>query len=54
MRIVFEEICFVNRVTIEQVLKYQRFLFKRICDIESTIDKHFDLIKDTLIEEIKQ
>jgi len=53
MRTVFEEICFMNRVTIDQVLKYQRFLHRRMGDIQSVIDHHFELIIDVMIQDHK-
>mmetsp|Transcript_7650 Transcript_7650/g.12858 ORF Transcript_7650/g.12858 Transcript_7650/m.12858 type:complete len:171 (-) Transcript_7650:147-659(-) len=53
MRIVFEEICFMNRLTVDQVLRYQRFLNKRIRDISHTVDSHFEFIKPSLIKEHK-
>jgi hypothetical protein len=53
MRIVFEEICFMNRLTIDQVLKYEKYLIKRIHDIETQIDSHFELIKDAVVDSIR-
>ena len=48
-KIVFQEICFLSRITVSQVQKYQVFLLKRIRDIEAVIKSHFDLIKTKLI-----
>ena len=50
MRVIFEELCYLMRVTSDQVLVYQDALEKRIRDIEAIIDSHFNLIKPTLIQ----
>ena len=52
-KIMFQEICFMSRINNENVRKYQKFLHKRIRDIETIIDKHFKLIKPSLIQELK-
>jgi hypothetical protein len=54
MRTVFQEICFMSRITSDQVEKYQKFLIQRIRDIEDAIDHHFNLIKATLISDHKE
>ena len=46
---IFQEICFLSRLTSEMVQKYQKFLTKRIKDIEKVIESHFALIQDELI-----
>ena len=47
---VFEEISYVNRVSRDQVIKYQNILTRRILEIEQVIDKQFN----TILEEIRQ
>ena len=54
MRTVFLEICFMSRITAEQVQRYQKFLMKRVKDIEAVVHAHFELIKDTLIQQKKE
>jgi len=54
MRTVFLEICFMSRITAEQVQRYQKFLMKRVKDIEAVVHVHFELIKDTLIQQKKE
>lgn len=44
----------MSRITAEQVQRYQRFLMQRKKDIELVINEHFDQIKDTLIEQMKE
>lgn len=54
MRTIFKEVCYINRITQDEVVKYQFILMKRICDIEDTIDHHFDLIRDIITEAFKK
>jgi len=48
------EICFLNRVTSDQAYKFQKWLLKRIHDIEHAIDRHFKLIKADILKRIKE
>jgi hypothetical protein len=43
--------CFVAKVTEEDVRNYLEFLEKRVDDIEKVIEHHFGLIKETIREE---
>jgi len=53
MRVVFQELCYLMRVTEQQVLDYQGMLEQRIGDIEEVIDRHFLLIRSTLIQKFR-
>ena len=53
LRVHFLEICFINRITTDQILQYQRLLQRRIRDIEGIIDKHFELIKEDVVQDVR-
>lgn len=54
LRVIFEEICFVARVKDDEVISYLDFLDERVIKIENVIDHHFELIKQSLIDDKKQ
>lgn len=53
MRVIFEETCYLNKISTQQVTDYQFILFQRVLDIEDVIDNHFNLIKPVLIDKLK-
>lgn len=48
IRVQFEELCYISKVTNFEVCKYFEMLRQRVRDIEQTIDHHFELIKPAL------
>lgn len=48
IRIRFEEICYMCKVTNFEVAQYFEMLRQRVRDIEQTIDHHFELIKKVI------
>ena len=43
----------MSHLTIEDVIKFVSILKKRIKDIEEVIDKHFSMIHDAIIQDVK-
>jgi tRNA(Ile)-lysidine synthase TilS/MesJ len=50
LRVIFEEICYVHRITGDEVKQYLAYLEDRIHDIEEVIDSHIELTKDEIIQ----
>lgn len=50
----FVQVCQMFRVTPIQVRRYYRFLENRVKEIESVINSHFNLIKETLLKQMKE
>ena len=48
IRVHFEELCYMSKLTNQEVKKYFTFLRTRIKDIELTIDTHFEMIKKAI------
>ena len=48
IRIHFEELCYMSKLTNQEVKKYFTFLKTRIQDIEETIDTHFNMIQKAI------
>lgn len=46
----FMNICYVYRLNSTKVVKYFKFLQKRVKDIEKVVKKHFKLLKKPLVE----
>ena len=44
---------FLQRLHLDGVLRYQKFLTDRIKNIEAVIDQHFDLIKEPLVQQLR-
>ena len=53
-RTLFMETLYTFRISVEDCIAYQDFLITRIKDIETVIDKYFNLIKPTLIKKMKE
>jgi RecB family endonuclease NucS len=49
LRITFEEICYTNKITDDDVKSYLSLLEDRIEDIEDVINMHIDLVKESII-----
>ena len=49
LRITFEEICYVNKVTEDEVKSYLGSLECRIEEIESVIDSHLLVARESII-----
>lgn len=49
LRICFEEICYTNKITEQDVKWYLGLLQDRINDIEETIDNHIELVRSELV-----
>jgi hypothetical protein len=49
LRVCFEEICYTNKITDDEVKLYLHLLEDRIEDIENIIDMHIDLVKNSII-----
>ena len=45
---IFEELCYTQKLTFKEVHLFLDMLQTRIKDIEEVIDKHFELIKDVI------
>lgn len=54
LRVNFLELCYINHITQDQVLRFQKILMKRIKDIEHVIDKHFKMIQVNIINDVKE
>ena len=50
LRVIFEELCYTIKVTHDEVINYLTQLDTRIKSIEETIDSHFNLIKDLIVQ----
>ena len=45
----FIEICFINRITPREAIKFQKILMTRVIELEMIIDRHFYTITDDVI-----
>lgn len=48
IRIHFEELCYLSKLSNQEVKQYFNFLKRRILEIETTIDKHFKMIRKVI------
>ena len=51
LRILFEELCYTCKLTYTEVQSYFSMLEGRIKELESAIDHHFELIKNTIYQD---
>lgn len=51
LRILYEELCYVCKLTYSEVQTYLSMLEGRLMELESAIDHHFELIKKTIYQD---
>lgn len=54
LRVHFEELCYMSKLTNAEVKKYIKYLRDRIKSIEDTIDSHFEMIKKSIFLDKKE
>lgn len=50
LRIIFEELCYTNKILYDEVFDYLGEINKRVKDVEKVIDHHFELIKPSIYQ----
>ena len=49
----FQEICYMSRITALEAFNFQNILFKRVRAIERQVDNHYELITNVLLQKKK-